>query len=145
MIERHLHHRTPPPRPDALMLSGLTELALGALTGWPYALSIADPDRARRLGIRSTGRMRQWHLDLIALGGLSVLASVAVPDRPRGTSTALGVGSWMNAMSFGVLVARPKLSDHPAYRAGVIGSFIVTSAGFIGLAREGWRRWQTAR
>ena len=62
---------------QTMLLSGLSELALGALTGWPYALAISDPERAKRLGIRSTPRMRQWHLDLIALGSLTVLASRA--------------------------------------------------------------------
>lgn len=135
----------PLPQADGLMVSGLTEIALGALTGWPYALAMADRERAGRLGIRSVARLRQWHLDLIALGSLSVLASVAVPDRPARTSAALALGSWTNAMSFGVLMIRPGLSDHPAYRAGVTASFLVTSAGFVGLAREGWRRWRNGR
>jgi hypothetical protein len=40
-------------------------------------------------------------------------------------------------MSFGVLTAWPELHDHPAYRAGVVGSFVATSTGFVGLAGEG--------
>lgn len=84
-------------------------------------------------------------LDLIALGGLSVLASVALPDRPGRTSAMLAVGSWTNAMSFGVLMLRPELKDHVAYRVSVTGSFVLTSAGFTGLALEGWRRWRTSR
>jgi hypothetical protein len=122
------------------VVSGLTELAVGALTGWPYALAIADPERAKQVGIRSTARMRQWHLDLIALGGLTVLAGTALPDLPRRVSVPLGIGAWTNAMAFGVLVAQPQLHDHPVYRTGVVGSFIATTAGFTGLAREGFRR-----
>jgi len=118
------------PEIDGLVLSGLAELALGALTGWPYALAIADPARARSLGIRSTARMRQWHLDLIALGGLTVLAGTALPDMPARVKWPLGIGAWTNAMSFGVLVAAPDAQDHPVYRAGVIGSFIAASSGF---------------
>jgi hypothetical protein len=139
---------TPPLRTaavDGLVLSGLTELALGALTGWPYAIAIADPARARALGIRSTARMRQWHLDLIALGGLTVLAGTALPDLPARVKWPLGVGAWTNAMSFGVLVAAPDAKDHPAYRAGVIGSFIATSTGFVGMALEGYKRRRPAR
>lgn len=126
-------------------MSGLTELALGALTGWPFALAIADPERARRLGIRSTARMRQWHLDLIALGGLTVLASVAVPGMPRRVSVPLGIGAWTNAMAFGVLVVAPEAEKQPLYRVGVGASFAVTSAGFVGLAVEGWNRWRSPR
>jgi len=130
---------------DGLVVSGLAELALGALTGWPYALAIANPARARALGIRSTARMRQWHLDLIALGGLTVLAGTALPDMPARVKWPLGVGAWTNAMSFGVLVVAPQAKDHPAYRAGVLGSFVATSTGFVGMAGEGVRRWRRNR
>jgi hypothetical protein len=130
---------------DGLVLSGLAELALGALTGWPYAVAIADPVRAKELGIRSTARMRQWHLDLIALGGLTVLAGTALPGMPARVKWPLGVGAWTNAMSFGVLVVAPDVKDHPVYRAGVIGSFIATSSGFVGMAGEGFARWRAGR
>jgi hypothetical protein len=130
------------PAIDGLVVSGLTELALGALTGWPYALAIADPQRAKALGIRSTARMRQWHLDLIALGGLTVLAGTALPGMPARVRWPLGVGAWTNAMSFGVLVVAPELKDHRAYRVGVIGSFVATSTGFVGMASEGLKRWR---
>jgi hypothetical protein len=133
------------PAPDGLVVSGLAELALGALTGWPYAIAIADPQRARSLGIRSTARMRQWHLDLIALGGLTVLAGTALPGMPARARWPLGIGAWTNAMSFGVLVVAPDAKDHPVYRAGVIGSFITTSTGFVGLAAEGVKRWRAGR
>jgi hypothetical protein len=130
---------------DGLVISGLAELALGALTGWPYALAISDPSRAKTLGIRSTARMRQWHLDLIALGGLTVLAGTALPGLPARVKWPLGVGAWTNAMSFGVLTAAPDLRDHPVYRAGVVGSFVTTSTGFVGLAAEGLARWRAGR
>lgn len=125
---------------ELLLASGFTEVALGALTGWPYALAIADPDRARSVGIRSTARMRQWHLDLIALGGLTALAATAVPDLPRRVAYPLAIGAWTNANAFGVLVVRPDVKDHPLYRAGVGGSFAVTTWGFAGLAAVAARR-----
>jgi hypothetical protein len=126
---------------NGLMVSGLSELALGALTGWPYALAIADPERAKKAGIRSTARLRQWHLDLIALGGLTTMAGAAFPDLPGRVAWPLGVGAWTNAMAFGVLMVKPEARDTTAYRTAVIGSFVATSSGFTGLAVEGWRRW----
>jgi len=128
-----------------LAVSGLTEVALGAQTGWLIALAVSEPDTLRRLGIRSAARRRRWHLDLIMLGGPTALASVVVPDPPRKVAVPLAVGAWTNANAFGVLAFRPELKDHPAYRAGVIGSFIATSWGFTGLAAVAWRRWRTAR
>jgi hypothetical protein len=44
---------------DIAEISGLTELAAGALTGWPFALAKWEPEEVRRLGIRSTHRLRQ--------------------------------------------------------------------------------------
>ncbi len=134
-----------PPAVDGLVLSGLAELALGAMTGWPYALAISDPPRARAIGIRSTARMRQWHLDLIALGGLTVLAGTALPELPARIKWPLGIGAWTNAMSFGLLTAAPDLKDNVLYRAGVVGSFIMASSGFVGMASEGLSRWRAGR
>jgi hypothetical protein len=123
-----------------LVASGLVELAVGALAGWPYALAVDDPEAARRLGVRSPARLRQWHLDLIALGGLSVLIGSAVPRLPRCVAILLGVGAWTNANAFAVLVVRPDLKGHAAYRAGVVASFATVSFGCVSLAVVGVRR-----
>ncbi|HEX8053591.1 MAG TPA: hypothetical protein VF517_11415 [Thermoleophilaceae bacterium] len=134
---------TPPParlEVNGLMLSGFTELGFGAMTGWIYALALEEPDRARAIGIKSVDRVRQWHLDLIALGGLSVLVGTALPSLPRRVSVPLAVGCWTNAMSFGVLMVKPDLTENMVYRAAITGSFAITSAGFVGAAREAWSR-----
>ncbi len=117
---------------DTLVMSGLAEVALGALTGWPFSLAVSDPERARALGIRSIPRLRQWHLDLIALGSLQALAASAVPDLPRKVAWPLMVGAWTNANAFAPLVARPELKEHPAYKAAALASFVTTSWGFTG-------------
>jgi hypothetical protein len=135
----HRNNQTAPV--DALVVSGLTELALGALTGWPMALAVTRPDELSRIGIRSAARLRQWHLDLIMLGSLTAAASRLVPEPPRAVAVPLAVGAWTNANAFGVLALRPELSEHPVYRAGVIASFVSTSVGFTGLATVAWRRW----
>lgn len=122
------------------MVSGLTELAAGALSGWIYTLVKADQDKARALGIRSGARIRQWHLDLIALGGLTAMAGTAVPDLPRWVRWPLGIGAWTNAMSFLPLAFQPEVEQRPAYRAAVGTSFVLTSAGFTGLAVTAARR-----
>ena len=126
---------------DGLVVSGLTELALGALTGWLMAVAVSRPQDLGKLGIRSGARLRQWHLDLIMLGGLTAAAPRFVPDPPRTVAVPLALGAWVNANAFGVLAFRPELKDHKLYRAGVAGSFISASWGFVGLAAVAWKRW----
>lgn len=125
---------------ETLLASGLAEVALGALSGWPFSLAVSDPDRARALGIRSTHRLRQWHLDLVALGSLQALAATAVPGLPRKVAWPLMVASWTNANAFAPLIVRPELKDHPAYKAAVVASFVTASWSFTGLAAIAGRR-----
>ena len=132
-------------RMDGLVVSGLTELALGALTGWPMALAVSRPEDLPKIGIRSGARLRQWHLDLIMLGSLTAAAPRLVPDLPRSVGVPLAVGAWVNANGFGVLAFRPDLKENPVFKTAVISGFVSTSWGFTGLAVEAWRRWRTAR
>jgi hypothetical protein len=125
---------------DPLVVSGLAELATGALTGWLYTLVKTDREKARALGIKSGARVRQWHLDLIALGGLTAMAGTAVPDLPGWVKWPLGIGAWTNAMSFLPLALEPDIEQHQLYRAVVGASFVTTSVGFTGLALTAARR-----
>jgi len=130
---------------DGLVVSGLTELALGALTGWPMAVAVSRPEDLSKLGIRSRARLRQWHLDLIMLGSLTAAASRFVPDPPRSVAVPLAVGAWVNVNAFGVLAFRPELVDHRVYKTAVGASFVSATWGFTGLAGVAWKRWLTQR
>ena len=119
---------------ELLVLSGVTELAVGALTGWPYALAVYDRDKVRKLRIRSVPRLRQWHLDLIALGALTMLVGTAVPNLPRRVAWPLAVGAWTNANAFGLLTFNPDADQHRSYRAAVGTSFATVTWGCMSLA-----------
>ena len=129
-----------PARPSLLLASGLTELAAGALTGWVYTFARQQPERARAIGIESTPRIRQWHLDLAMLGTATVACATAVPDAPRPVSAALGIGAWTNAMLFLPLAFKPDADQRPGYRAAAAASFVATSVGFAGMAANAWAR-----
>ncbi|KAB2808496.1 hypothetical protein F9L07_23650 [Pimelobacter simplex] len=131
--------------PSPLTTSGAVEIAASALSGWVYTLAIADKDRARRLGIVSTPRVRQWHLDLAALGTATVALGAALPDAPPALQRTLAAGSWTNAMLFLPLAFRPALADDRRYRVAVAGSFVTTSVGFVGFAATALRRRRAAR
>lgn len=128
------------PRIDGLVVAGVTELAFGALTGWPMAIAVSRPEDLPKIGIRSRARLRQWHLDLIMLGALTAAAPKFVPELPRKVALPLAAGAWVNANAFGVLAFRPELIDHRLYKAGVGASFVSATWGFTGLAAVAWRR-----
>ncbi len=131
--------------PSGLVTSGLVELAAGALSGWLYAAVRYNDDGARKLRIKSPARIRQWHLDLIALGTGTVAVGLAVPGAPTGVQRALATGAWMNAMMFLPLAYRPGLLQNPAYRTLGLASFISTSVGFTGMAISAVRRRRADR
>jgi hypothetical protein len=133
------------PAPSGLVTSGVVELAAGALSGWVYAAVRYDRDGASKLRIASPARIRQWHLDLIALGTGTVAMGLAVPDAPRGVQRALAAGAWTNAMMFLPLAYRPDLLQQPAYRTLGLASFVATSVGFSGMGVSALRRRRAAR
>ena len=117
-----------------LVRSGLTQLAAGALSGWVFTLCRVQPETAAKLGIRSVPRIRQWHLDLAALGTASVACGLAAPDAPVLVTRALQIGSWTNAMAFLPLAFFPELDKDRRYIAFAALSFVATTVGFCGLA-----------
>lgn len=122
--------------PQALVVSGLAELAAGALSGWVYTAVRAGAGR----GKVKAARIRQWHLDLAMLGTATVAAGLAVPDPPKVVAAALGVGAWTNAMAFLPLAFDEELAEHPAFKAAAVASFVATSVGFTGMALTAARR-----
>ncbi|HEY0904097.1 MAG TPA: hypothetical protein VGE14_09435 [Marmoricola sp.] len=128
------------PAPSGVVMSGVLELAAGALSGWVYAAVKYDDGGARKLRIKSPGRIRQWHLDLIALGTGTVVMGLAVPDAPKPVQRALVAGAWANAMMFLPLAYWPEALQNRAYRKLGLASFTSTSVGFAGMALTALRR-----
>ena len=133
------------PAPSGVVTSGVVELGAAALSGWVYSLAKYQPDQARALGIKSPARIRQWHLDLAALGTATVALGLAVPDAPKTVRRALVVGAWSNAMMFLPLAFRPEVLEHPTYRKAGIASFVATSVGFCGMSVSAVRGLRAAR
>ncbi|GGF37562.1 hypothetical protein GCM10011519_08920 [Marmoricola endophyticus] len=127
-------------RPSRLVTSGMVELAAGALTGWVYALTHTQPERAEAIGIRSGERVRQWHLDLVMMGSATVAAGLAAPDASKVAAGALAVGAWTNPSAFLWLALDPKAYAKPTFRAASVASFVVTTIGFTGVVASVVRR-----
>lgn len=132
-------------RPSALVTSGAVELAAAALSGWVYTLAMSDKEKAKRLGIVSVPRIRQWHLDLAMLGTCSVALGLAVPDAPKIVERSLAAGAWSNAMLFLPMAFEPKLFQDKRYMAAATVSFVSTTVGFVGMATTALRRRRAMR
>jgi hypothetical protein len=130
---------------NGLVVSGLVQIAVGALTGFPYAAAVYRPGLIAKAGVKAPGRIRQLHLDLIIMGGLVTAAGVAMPRLPRSVSVPLAVGCWTNALAFAPPAVRPAIEKAPLYRALVAASFATTTAGWVAVAGVAIRRWATAR
>lgn len=130
---------------DGLVASGLAQVALGALTGIPYAVATYKPELLDRLGVRAPGRVRQLHLDLVMMGGLVTATGAALPRLPRSVAVPLAVGCWTNALAFAPPAITPSIENSPTFRAAVAASFVTTSAGWVAVAVVALRRWRASR
>jgi hypothetical protein len=126
---------------DGLVVSGLGQIAVGALAGFPYAAALYKPELLQGLGIQAPGRIRQLHLDLIMMGGLVTATGVALPRLPRLVAVPLAVGCWTNALAFGPPAVRPSIEQSKQFRALVGTSFVVTAASWVAVAGVALRRW----
>lgn len=130
-----------------LVAAGATQVAIGALSGWPLAAVVGLPGAAARLGVRDVHRLRQAHLDVLIMGGL-VTAAGLVDDVPPWAGLAVRVGAWTNPLLFVPLAFRPDGVRSPIYKVASVASFTVTCAGWVGVAaaaRRAARRTRDAR
>jgi hypothetical protein len=127
---------------NGLVVSGLAQISLGALAGFPYAIATYQPHRLAALGIRAPHRIRQLHLDLIMMGGLITATGAALPQLPRVVAVPLAVGCWTNALAFAPPAVRPSIEHSPLFRAVVAASFATTSASWVATATIAVRRWR---
>jgi hypothetical protein len=129
---------------NGLVVSGLAQVALGALVGFPYAIATYKPELLRNLRVRAPHRVRQLHLDLVMMGGLVTATGAALPQIPRVVAVPLAVSCWTNALAFAPPAIKPSIEDAPAFRALVAASFLTTSASWVAVAAIALRRWRAA-
>lgn len=117
-----------------MVAAGITQVAVGALSGWPLAAVVGEPELAERAGVRDVQRLRQAHVDVIMMGGL-IAAAGLVDGSPAWAKTAARIGAWTNPLLFVPLAFRPGAARSPRYMVATIASFTITCAGWIGIAR----------
>ena len=123
---------------EKLVSSGVTQVAIGAASGWGLAALVAMPELREKLGVQDVVRLRQAHLDVLIMGGL-LTAAGSVPGVPDWARRAAGVGAWTNPLLFVPLAFDPKAPAKKAYGLASAASFTVTCAGWFGIARAARR------
>jgi hypothetical protein len=123
---------------SGLVAAGTLEVALGAVLGFPYALTVEGSVAAKRLltllHVNHPRRLRQLHLDLIIMGILLIAAGGAVPHLPLLASLAVGIGGWTNALMFVPLMVNENLQPTRPFRAVTLLSFLAVSSGWVAIA-----------
>ncbi len=123
---------------NGLVAAGLAEVALGAVLGFPYALTLEGSPASKRLmaalRINHPRRLRQLHLDLIIMGILLIAAGAAMPDLPLAPVLAVGIGGWTNALLFAPLMVDEKLQSAVVFRTLTVASFLAVSTGWVWIA-----------
>lgn len=123
---------------DGLIAAGAVEIAFGALLGFPFALAVDGRESGKRvlaaLRIRHSRRLRQLHLDLIIMGGLLIAVGAALPGLWLPAALAVGIGAWTNALLFAPLMFDESQQQRAWYRVTTIASFVLTAAGWVGVA-----------
>ena len=127
-----------------LVISGLVELAAGAVSGFAMAATTYRPSLARRVGVQAPGRVRQLHLDLIMMGGLQIAVGAAVPQLPRALVAPLAATCWSNALAFAPVAIQPELERSLTYRGAVGASFVTAASSWVALAVIAVRRRQSS-
>lgn len=121
-----------------MVSAGVTQVAVGAVSGWGLAALVGIPGLRERLGVVEPVRLRQAHLDVIIMGGL-VTAAGMVDGAPSWARRAVKVGAWTNPLLFVPLAFKPAAAGSRSYAAASAASFTVTCAGWVGVARAARR------
>ncbi len=128
---------------EKLVTSGVTQVAIGAASGWPLAALVGQPALRERLGVKDVVRLRQAHLDVLIMGGL-LTAAGSVPGVPDWARRAAVVGAWTNPLLFVPLAFKKDAAATVPFQLASVASFTVTCAGWFGIARAA-RRSRRAR
>ena len=118
-----------------LVKLGISELAVGVLSGWAMVAMVERPEALKRAGVRQLGRIRQTHLDLLMQGTILAAIGAAVGSVPTWIGILLVIGAYLAPLGLGVLAFRPELQKgsivYRGLNTAVLAGFTV---GWVALA-----------
>ena len=118
-----------------LVKLGISELAVGVLSGWAMVAMVERPEALKRAGVRQLGRIRQTHLDLLMQGTILAAIGAAMSSVPAWIGILLVIGAYLAPLGLGVLAFRPELQKgsnvYRGLNTAVLAGFTV---GWVALA-----------
>jgi hypothetical protein len=118
-----------------LVKLGISELAVGVLSGWAMVAMVERPEALKSIGVRQLARIRQTHLDLLMQGTILAAIGAAVSSVPNWIGILLVIGAYLAPLGLGVLAFRPELQKGSVVYRGlntvVLAGFTV---GWVALA-----------
>lgn len=117
-----------------LVVAGIAELTVAALSGRLMVLAVQAPSVWRRAGVTRPKRIRQAHLDLVLMGSIQVAVGAAVPDLPLWVTVLIALGAVVQPLLFLPLAMRPGLARARGFQTLVAAVFAATSVAWVALA-----------
>lgn len=117
-----------------LSLFGLYLLAVGALLGWPVALSKVRPDLVERVGVVDAKAILRMHLDFVIMGALVVAVGTAAPSLPTWIAVILAIGTTTNPLLFLPQAFSTDVVTHRWYAVVSVLSFLAVTIALVSVA-----------
>ena len=90
-----------------LVKLGISELAVGVLSGWAMVAMVERPEALKRAGVRQLGRIRQTHLDLLMQGTILAAIGAAIGSVPVWIGILLVTGAYWRRSASGCWPSAP--------------------------------------
>ena len=118
-----------------LVKLGISELAVGVLSGWAMVAMVERPEALKRAGVRHLGRIRQGHLDLLFQGTILTVVGLAMNPIPTWIGILLVLGAFAAPLLLFVLAFDSELQrSSTIYRAINMVVLVGFTVGWVGLA-----------
>ena len=117
---------------EVLITSGLIQVTLAVLIGWPLAMLYSGMEKVGPL--RHAKRLLQYHLDNVFMGILQMVIATVFPAIPVGAAILLLIGSWTNPFPFLLMaMSRKPVADQTGMRRFSILSFLIITPAYLWL------------
>jgi hypothetical protein len=114
-----------------LVVVGLFQLMLGALSGWAMLAKAVKPSLIDAIGIKDHDTVRKIHLDWIMMGTIDIAIGLALPGLQVWIVALLVFSTVMNPLLFLPPAINPSWGGTKLYMGTALLSFTCAGVGFV--------------